>query len=74
MSAERTTSKGQLRLIVIIVLGVLAVILALQNRETVDTRILFFTASMPRFALLLLTLAVGFVVGFLAGTMRRRRE
>ncbi|MFO7956609.1 MAG: LapA family protein [Candidatus Brocadiia bacterium] len=74
MSADRTTSKGQLRLIVIIVLGVLAVVLALQNREIVDTRILFFTASMPRFALLLLTLAVGFVAGFLAGTMRRRRE
>ncbi len=74
MSAEKLTSKGQVRLIVIIVLGVLAIVLALQNREMVETRVLFFTATMPRFALLLLTLAVGFVVGFLTGTMRRQHK
>ncbi len=71
MSAEKLTSRGQVRLIVIIVLGVLAVVLALLNRETVETNLLVWTPSMPRFVLLLLTLAVGFVVGFLTGTMRR---
>ncbi|MFO8007241.1 MAG: LapA family protein [Candidatus Brocadiia bacterium] len=73
MAEQKTTSKGQLRLVVIIVIGLAAILLAIQNREMVETRFLIFEATMPRFALLLLTAGCGFLAGFLAGTLRRRR-
>ena len=72
MAEKQATSKGQVRLVVVVLIGVAAVVLAFQNRESVETKFLMFTATMPRFALLLLTAGCGFVAGFLAGTLRRR--
>ncbi len=72
MVEKQPTSKGQLRLVVVVLIGLAAIVLALQNREPVETKFLMFAATMPRFALLLLTAGCGFVAGFLAGTMRRR--
>jgi len=72
MADRKPTSKGQLRLAVIALIGLAAIILAVQNREPVETKFLVFTATMPRFALLLLTAGCSFVAGFLAGTLRRR--
>lgn len=69
-----SSSVSQLRIILVIVIGVLAVILAFQNREPVETRFLMFRMEMPRFVLLLLTTGIGFVAGFLLGTYRRRRD
>lgn len=51
--------------ILIVVLVVLVLIAVLQNRQTVDTKFLFATVSMPRALLLLVTLGVGFAAGML---------
>jgi len=56
----------------IAILLVLIVIVTLQNTETVDTKVLFMTLSMPRALLLFITLAVGVVIGLLAGNRSRR--
>jgi uncharacterized integral membrane protein len=72
MAGKRLTSAGQLRLVVVVVIGLAAIILALQNREPVETKFLMMTATMPRFALLLLTAGCSFVAGLLTGTLRRR--
>ena len=48
-------------------LALLAVIVVLQNTEVVETRILFTTIAMPRAALLIGTLVIGFALGMLTG-------
>ncbi|MFO8008198.1 MAG: hypothetical protein R6V05_10725 [Candidatus Brocadiia bacterium] len=72
MAQQEPMSRGQLRLVAVILIGLAAIILAIQNRETVVTRFLVFEATMPRFALLLLTAGAGFLAGLLAGTLRSR--
>lgn len=63
----------QLRLIVLVVLTVLIVVLALQNTETVDTRLLFATVSMPRAVLIFTSAAIGFLLGVLASVYWARK-
>lgn len=55
------------------VLVIFAIVLIVQNTETVDTRLLFATVSMPRALLLLITLGIGFAIGLLAGGRMRRK-
>jgi uncharacterized integral membrane protein len=74
MAEDRTTSAGQMRLVAIIVLGLLAIVLAVQNRQSVETKFLVFSATMPRWALILGTGVAGFVAGWLAGRFRRGRK
>lgn len=50
---------------------VVVLILVIQNRADVDTRILFVTITMPRAVLLLMMLAVGFVLGLLTAVRTR---
>jgi putative membrane protein len=57
------------RLIVILVVAVLILIVILQNMEPVSTRILFVTVTMPRAALLFMTLVVGFIIGLIVAIM-----
>jgi uncharacterized integral membrane protein len=64
----RTGTK--VKLVFAAVLLVLAVIVVLQNTETVETRILHLTLTLPRAALLFGAVIVGFVVGKLT-TFRR---
>lgn len=52
----------------LILIGVLIIIVAaltLQNTQPVNTRILFFTLTMPRAILLLLMMLIGFVIGII---------
>lgn len=56
---------------IIAILAALTVVIVLQNLERVDTRILFFTISMPRALLLTLTALAGFAVGMLTALKRR---
>ncbi len=51
--------------ILIGVLVVLILIIGLQNRQEVETKILFLTFEMPRIFLLLLTYVLGMVTGAL---------
>ena len=68
----------KLKLIVLLVLSVLAIVLILQNTQAVETRLLFVTITMPRAALLVLTLMLGFTCGILvaiaAGKRRKKPE
>ncbi len=61
------STRSQFRLILMIIVGALAVILAFQNRESVVTHFLMFQVTMPRFLLLLVTAGLGFLAGYLAG-------
>lgn len=62
------------RLIIVAVVAVLTLILVIQNRETVDTKILFATISMPRAVLLGVTFLLGVTVGLLIAFVRRRAD
>ena len=56
------------------VLAVLMLVVVLQNTESVETRLLFATLSMPRALLLLITLLIGVVIGFAACTWLGRDQ
>ena len=55
----------KMKVIVIAILALLAAVIILQNVETVDTKILFITLSMPRAILLTVTWAIGLACGLL---------
>ena len=57
--------KNKIKLVALIVVVVLAVIIFLQNTETVDTRILLLTFQMSRALLLILTFLLGLLTGIL---------
>lgn len=58
------------KLIIIIVLTILALVIAFQNKEVVTFHIFFWTISMSRILMM-----VGFlVVGFLVGLLFRKRS
>ncbi len=56
------------------ILLVLGIIVVMQNTETVDTRLLFATVSMPRALLLAITLGVGILIGLLLGRRMHKRS
>lgn len=53
----------KVKLIGILGLLVIFLVIIFQNQEVVDTRLLFATVSMPRAALLGITLLIGIVIG-----------
>ncbi len=57
-----------------LILTTLCAIIALQNTETVEARILFMDLSMPRAFLLFGTTAIGFVSGVLTTLFLKSRE
>ncbi len=52
----------------------IVLIVVLQNTQSVETRVLFVTFSMPRALLLAITLVVGMIAGLLMGSRFRRRD
>jgi len=67
-------NKHKLKLISIALLAVLAIVVMFQNTTSVETKILFVSVTMPRSLLLLMTLAVGFVLGILFSLMASRKK
>ena len=62
-----------IKIILITVAVSLSVVVALQNTQQVETKFLFTTITMPRVLLLLATLTLGFIIGFItAGLLRRK--
>jgi uncharacterized integral membrane protein len=53
----------KLKIAAIALLALFVLIVVLQNTESVETKILFFSITMPRAALLFGALVVGFIVG-----------
>ena len=60
------------KLIIIAILAILAAIVIFQNTESVKTRILFISITMPRFILLAVTGLVGFAIGVLMATKKKK--
>lgn len=53
----------RIKLVFIAILLLLIAIIILQNTESVETQLLFYTLTMPRALLLLCTALLGFIVG-----------
>ncbi len=67
--------KSKFKLVMLVVVVILAVILFLQNREIVETHILFARFQMSRALLLIVTFALGFLAGILAaGHFLRKKK
>jgi uncharacterized integral membrane protein len=63
------------KLVVVLLLVIMVVIVVIQNREPVETRLLWETVTMPRAALLATTTGIGFALGVLVSVIvsyRRR--
>ncbi|NNF98626.1 MAG: LapA family protein [Desulfobacteraceae bacterium] len=56
------------------VIALIAMILFLQNTQTVETRILFFTIAAPRAILLIATFLLGMTAGALAAVHFSKRS
>ncbi len=65
---------NRIKLIAVAVAALLTVIVVLQNTETVETTLLFFSLSMPRAALLFGAMTVGFTVGVLVANRLAARN
>jgi uncharacterized integral membrane protein len=64
-----------IKIILITVVVSLAVVVALQNRQQVETKFLFTSITMPRMLLILSTLVLGFIIGLItAGLLRRKSD
>lgn len=56
------------------ILVALAVIVALQNSQDADLDILFISTTAPLFAMLLVFLGIGIVIGYVGPVLRRHRR
>lgn len=63
----------KLKIAGIALLALFVLIVVLQNTDTVETKVLFFSVTMPRAALMFGALVVGFIMGvFTAGKVLTR--
>ncbi len=62
------------KIIGILVLALAVAIIVLQNSESVETKILFFSFTMPRAVLLFLTTLIGFILGVLSSLSVGRKK
>jgi uncharacterized integral membrane protein len=71
---ENWQPKLYVRLIVLVLLAAYAVAFVLENKKSVHLHFVFVTANVSLVWLILLSLAVGFVVGILLSQLERRRR
>jgi uncharacterized integral membrane protein len=64
----------KVKITIIAIVTLLALIVFLQNTETVETKFLFTKISMPRVLLLIMTFMTGFVVGLLTASHVLRKS
>jgi len=62
------------KIVIIAIVTLLALIVFLQNTETVETKFLFTKISMPRVLLLIMTFMTGFVVGLITASNVLRKS
>jgi len=62
------------KIIAILVLALSVAVIILQNTESVETKILFLSFTMPRAALLFLTALIGFILGVLSSLSVGRKK
>jgi len=61
------------KLILIIVILLIALVVSIQNTESVETKFLLATIKLPRVLLLLLTFTLGFAGGLIAASFVLRK-
>jgi uncharacterized integral membrane protein len=71
---ENWQPKLYVRLIALVLLAAYAVAFVLENKKSVHLHFVFVTANVSLVWLILLSLAVGFVVGILLSQLERRRR
>jgi uncharacterized integral membrane protein len=78
---QMTETKGlrkmtKVKIIVIVIVLLLSLIVFIQNRQAVDTKVLFLTITMPLVLLLILTFIMGSILGLLIAshTLREPRK
>jgi uncharacterized integral membrane protein len=64
----------RLKIALALIAGFLLLVVILQNTDTVETRILSATISLPRAVLLFLAVMFGFVLGFATAVWRKVRH
>lgn len=64
---------AKVKLITGLVLAATALIIVFQNTQTVETRFLFLTVTMPRAALLSITMLIGIFIGILITLVLSRK-
>ncbi len=62
------------KLISIIILVIILVIVIIQNRAPVQAHILFISIQMPLILLLIITTAIGFVIGVLVSMINKSKS
>lgn len=72
--ATKPLLKSKFKLVAIVTAFVLSLIIVLQNTESVDTKVLFFTISMPRAALLLFSVLAGFAAGYVTKAIYGKKK
>ena len=69
---QNTSYMRAVKIAIPVVLAILLVIVVLQNREDVETHLLFFTVTMPQVALLGVILVAGYLLGIITMIFVRR--
>jgi len=63
----------KVKIVVILIVSLLSLIVFIQNRQVVDTKLLFATITMPLVLLLILTFVMGSILGlFIASYVLRK--
>ncbi len=73
-SLGRERSVAKFKLLASLILAVLGLIIVLQNTNSVETRLLFITVTMPQAILLFTTTMVGFALGVLVALILSGRQ
>lgn len=58
-------TNSKLKIVAIAAIALVVVVVVLQNTQSVETKLLFLTVTMPNAALLFGTLIIGFAIGVL---------
>ncbi len=64
----------KLKIVAIVVISILALVVFLQNTDSVETRLLFMTVTMSRALLLILTFILGFAAGIITTSYVLRKS
>lgn len=58
------------KIIIALILVIIALVIALQNTEYVPIHLLFWEFGMPRIIMILFTLVLGIIIGYVIATVR----
>lgn len=63
----------KVKIIVILIVSLLSLIVFIQNRQAVDTKLLFVTVTMPLVLILIITLIMGSILGLIIASYVLRK-